>query len=81
MRMLRSDTALEELMSRVLGDLLKEAIADGLYCCRNSRINSYRTGGKSHRSCTSVILAFPHPKRSSTLSPQPYYAEFGTLSL
>ena len=70
------EKALKELMSRVLGDLLKDGIvtkiADDLYCGGNSPVNSSQTGRKYYRPYTSVIFSFPHPKRSSTPSPPLY---------
>ena len=71
-----SETALEELMSRVLGDLLEgrivAKIADDLYCGGDSQKNSCTTGRKFYEPSTNVISAFPHQRPSSTHNPQQY---------
>ena len=61
-----SETALKQLMSQVLADLLKEGIiakiADNLYCGVNSPGELLLNCKKFSRPCTSVIFTFLHPK-------------------
>ena len=67
-----SETALEELMCRVLGPFLKEGIvakiADDLYCGGNTEAEFYYTTGvEYYMLCMNAICVCPHRRQSYVL--------------
>ena len=71
MEMPGSETALEELMCRVLGDLLGKGVvaklAEDLHCGGNTVDELYTTGNWSFMPCTNAIYDYLHLRLSSAL--------------
>ena len=70
-----SETALEELMCRVLGSLLQDGvvakIADDLYCGLNTPLSCFRIGKRFSRPSTCAAYAYLHlrPQLTPRLTP------------
>ncbi|KAI8485682.1 hypothetical protein Bbelb_365160 [Branchiostoma belcheri] len=77
-----SETALEEQMSRALGDLLMQGvvakIADDLYCGGNSFEELHTNWNAVLRHCTTAHYGCPQPRLSSALPRRPYLVGTGT---
>jgi len=76
-----SETALEEIMCRVLGDLCRRESSPRLQTTSTAEaiaLKSYsKTGREYSRHFTGVICDYRHKKQSSTQRPLPYLAGSG----
>ncbi|KAK2178797.1 hypothetical protein NP493_530g01017 [Ridgeia piscesae] len=81
MAMPESETALKELMWRILGDLLEEGVVVKIADNLTHLLSFFATGRGSSRLLINVPIAFQHPRRSSVLDLPRYYGGWARFQL